>query len=222
MSKFLPRPQPIAVTRSDSSLFSSTFASDALSVFNTLPRSGRIAWRARSRPCLADPPAESPFTIVFGDERHAFRREVVRLDVVAHRFREAGAESALVRAARSGRDAVDVRAQVLVGCFRPLQHDVEPQVIVYSGGPSPPEVYSGSPSPPVTLRGGPFAPLRCGDAEWCLVYRLRATLGDDLSQVFDQPFGVLEDGLRFRRFVLEDDLQSLVQVAGDLEAVFDD
>src|SRR5207248_7165093 len=48
MSKFLPRPQPIAVTRSDSSLFSSTFASDTLSVFSTLPRSGRIACRARS------------------------------------------------------------------------------------------------------------------------------------------------------------------------------
>ena len=51
-----------AVTRSDSSLFSSTFASDALSVLSTLPRSGRIACRARSRPCLADPPAESPST----------------------------------------------------------------------------------------------------------------------------------------------------------------
>ena len=62
-SKFLPRPQPSAVTRSDSSLFSSTFASDALSVFSTLPRSGRIAWRARSRPCFAEPPAESPSTM---------------------------------------------------------------------------------------------------------------------------------------------------------------
>ena len=59
----MPRPQPSAVTRSDSSLFSSTFASDALSVFSTLPRSGRIAWRLRSRPCFADPPAESPSTM---------------------------------------------------------------------------------------------------------------------------------------------------------------
>src|SRR6476646_3332971 len=63
MSKFFPSPQPIAVTRSDSSLFSSTLASEALSVFSTLPRSGRIAWRARSRPCFADPPAESPSTM---------------------------------------------------------------------------------------------------------------------------------------------------------------
>ena len=32
------------------------------SVFMTLPRSGRMACFARSRPCLADPPAESPST----------------------------------------------------------------------------------------------------------------------------------------------------------------
>ena len=62
-SKFLPSPQPSAVTRSASSLFSSTLLSDALSVLSTLPRSGRIAWRVRSRPCLADPPAESPSTM---------------------------------------------------------------------------------------------------------------------------------------------------------------
>jgi hypothetical protein len=43
-------------------LFSSTFEIDALSAFSALPRSGRIACRARSRPCLADPPAESPST----------------------------------------------------------------------------------------------------------------------------------------------------------------
>ena len=36
----------------------------------------------------------------------------------------------LVRAARSGRDAVHVRPQVLVGRFRPLQHEVEPQPLV--------------------------------------------------------------------------------------------
>src|SRR5580658_146986 len=44
-SKFLPSPQPSAVTRSESSLFSSTFASDALSVLSTFPRSGRFACR---------------------------------------------------------------------------------------------------------------------------------------------------------------------------------
>ena len=36
---------------------------DALSVFSTLPRSGRIACMERSRPCFADPPAESPSTM---------------------------------------------------------------------------------------------------------------------------------------------------------------
>ena len=34
----------------------------AFSVFNTLPRNGKIAWNLRSRPCLAEPPAESPST----------------------------------------------------------------------------------------------------------------------------------------------------------------
>ena len=33
-------------------MFSSTFASDALSVFSTLPRSGRIAWRLAIAPLL--------------------------------------------------------------------------------------------------------------------------------------------------------------------------
>ena len=69
----------------------------------------------------------SAFANVFGGERHAFRRQVVRLDEVADRLAEAGAQPVLVRAARSGRDAVDVRAQVLVGAFRPLQHEIEPQ-----------------------------------------------------------------------------------------------
>lgn len=34
----------------------------AFAVFKTLPRSGKIAWNLRSRPCLAEPPAESPST----------------------------------------------------------------------------------------------------------------------------------------------------------------
>src|SRR5699024_2310295 len=34
----------------------------AFSVLITLPLKGRIAWKRRSRPCLADPPAEYPST----------------------------------------------------------------------------------------------------------------------------------------------------------------
>ncbi len=205
-------PQPSAVTRSASSLFSSTLASVMPSVFITLPRSGRIACLARSRPCLAEPPAESPSTTnsslssrlalvqslslpgrlrrpvvavlrvtsacaarlasraraarmmraddrlgdgavviqpvlerrphrridgrqhlgvvqpilglplelrlgdeqaehagqpladVLGGQRHALRRQVVRVDVVAHRLAEAGAQAVLVRAAGAGRE----------------------------------------------------------------------------------------------------------------------
>ena len=43
-------------------MFSSTLARGALSTLRTFPRSGSIACRARSRPCLAEPPAESPST----------------------------------------------------------------------------------------------------------------------------------------------------------------
>ena len=35
----------------------------ARSTFKILPRSGRMAWNLRSRPCLAEPPAESPSTM---------------------------------------------------------------------------------------------------------------------------------------------------------------
>ena len=31
-------------------------------VFKTFPRKGNIAWNLRSRPCFAEPPAESPST----------------------------------------------------------------------------------------------------------------------------------------------------------------
>src|SRR5258706_14083856 len=34
----------------------------AFCTLRILPRSGRIAWKLRSRPCLAEPPAESPST----------------------------------------------------------------------------------------------------------------------------------------------------------------
>ena len=71
--------------------------------------------------------ADQAFADVLGRERHAFRREVVRLDEVAHRLAEAGAEAVLVRAARCRRDAVDVAAHVLVGRLRPLQRDIEPR-----------------------------------------------------------------------------------------------
>ena len=33
-----------------------------MGMIKILPRSGRIAWKSRLRPCLAEPPAESPST----------------------------------------------------------------------------------------------------------------------------------------------------------------
>ncbi len=48
---------------SPSSLLPDSLASLAWNVLSTLPRNGRIAWVRRSRPCLAEPPAESPSTM---------------------------------------------------------------------------------------------------------------------------------------------------------------
>src|SRR5699024_85981 len=45
------------------SLFDKIRSKRAFSTFKILPLSGRIAWKCLSRPCFADPPAESPSTI---------------------------------------------------------------------------------------------------------------------------------------------------------------
>ena len=71
-----------------------------------------------------------PFANVVGGERHALRREVVRLDEIAHRLADSGAQAVLVRAARGGGDAVDVAADVLVGGLGPLQDAVEPEAVL--------------------------------------------------------------------------------------------
>src|SRR5207302_563070 len=67
------------------------------------------------------------FPDVLGGDRDAFWREVVGLDEVADRFAQTGAKSVLVRAARRGRDAIDVRAEVLVGRLGPLKHEIAPR-----------------------------------------------------------------------------------------------
>ena len=54
---------PSAVTSVRIAWFWSILSSRAFSTFRILPHSGRIAWNRRSRPCLADPPAESPSTM---------------------------------------------------------------------------------------------------------------------------------------------------------------
>ena len=56
-------PVPIAVISAWISLFESTLSMRFFSTLMIFPRSGRIAWVLRSRPCLAEPPAESPSTM---------------------------------------------------------------------------------------------------------------------------------------------------------------
>jgi hypothetical protein len=67
-------PVPMAVIMVRISAFSSTLSSRAFSTLISLPRIGRMAWNRRSRPCLAEPPAESPSTMYsLGVRRVAIR-----------------------------------------------------------------------------------------------------------------------------------------------------
>ena len=55
-------PQPRAVISVATSWEESILSKRAFSTLRILPFSGRIAWFLRLRPCLAEPPAESPST----------------------------------------------------------------------------------------------------------------------------------------------------------------
>ena len=116
----------------------------------------------------------------------------MRIDVVADGLAEAGAQTVLVRAARAGRDAVDVAAHVLVGGFGPLEHGVEPR------------------------------PALAVQHEGTLVHGLRAAVLHDLREEVGEPLLVLIGDLRLVDFVLEGDLHALVDVADDLEPLGDD
>src|ERR671921_758248 len=62
MSNSSRMPVPMAVISGWISVFESTLSMRFFSTLMILPRSGRIACVLRSRPCLAEPPAESPST----------------------------------------------------------------------------------------------------------------------------------------------------------------
>jgi len=62
----------------------------------------------------AEDPDEA-FADVLGGERHALRREIVRVDEIADGLAQTGTEPVLVGPSRSGRNAVDIAAEVLVG-----------------------------------------------------------------------------------------------------------
>jgi len=63
MSNSLPTPHPNACVRSVISAFARILSRVALMTLRILPRKGRMAWVSRLRPCLAEPPAESPSTM---------------------------------------------------------------------------------------------------------------------------------------------------------------
>src|SRR6478735_5423990 len=63
MSKSSRTPEPSAVISAWISVFCRTLSMRDFSTLRILPRSGSTACVARSRPCLAEPPAESPSTM---------------------------------------------------------------------------------------------------------------------------------------------------------------
>src|SRR5918911_1380775 len=56
----MPVPRAVIIRRISSE--ESILSRRAFSTFRILPLSGSTAWKRRSRPCLAEPPAESPST----------------------------------------------------------------------------------------------------------------------------------------------------------------
>ena len=62
---------------------------------------------------------------VLGRDGDALREKLVRLDIVAHGLRHARTEPVLVRAAGRSRNAVHIRAHVLLGGFGPDQGELE-------------------------------------------------------------------------------------------------
>src|SRR5699024_11693786 len=60
-SSAIPVPNAVIIIRT--SYFVKILSNRAFSTFKIFPRNGKIAWKCRSRPDLADPPAESPSTI---------------------------------------------------------------------------------------------------------------------------------------------------------------
>ena len=84
-------------------------------MFSTLPRNGNIAWKFRSRPCLALPPAESPSTMNNSDLPRPDERQSLSLpgnmarDVLVLRETDSDAarDAALARADAMMRATID-------------------------------------------------------------------------------------------------------------------
>ena len=62
-SRLRPMPVPSAMISVRISSLVSILSKRAFSTLRILPFSGRMAWNLRSRPCFAEPPAESPSTM---------------------------------------------------------------------------------------------------------------------------------------------------------------
>src|SRR5437868_4761565 len=137
-------PVPSAAINVPISAELSILSGRARSTFRILPRSGRIAWYLRLRPCLAEPPAESPSTMNSSDRagsrswqsaslpgreaksRAPLRRVSSRALRAASRAAEPGEMAAAV-ALRNVVGETQHRLVIAVGPFHgDLQHDAVP------------------------------------------------------------------------------------------------
>src|SRR5437667_6577 len=129
-SSFTPAPSAVMMLRISS--LARILSMRAFSTFRILPRMGRMAWKRRSRPCFADPPAESPSTMYSSHSSGLSQAQSASLpgSEPPSRMVLRRARSRDVRAALDGVDVVDERQQRLaVGIVvleRHLHRDVVP------------------------------------------------------------------------------------------------
>src|SRR5260370_1251099 len=124
-------PQPNAVMSVPTSADASILSKRAFSTLRIFPLSGRIACVRRSRPCLAEPPAESPSTknISRGRDFFLLRGEFL-FDVVVQGARQGSAVAREVRTAVLLRNIVRVAKHALLIRIVPLHGDFDLRVAV--------------------------------------------------------------------------------------------
>ena len=118
-------PQPSAVISVPTSADDSILSKRARSTFRILPLSGRIACVRRSRPCLAEPPAESPSTMKSSDSAGSFSWQSASLPgrpaMSSAPLRRVSSRA--LRAASRARAASMILSTMALACVRVLEQE---------------------------------------------------------------------------------------------------
>ncbi len=124
-------PVPRAEITSRMASCPSILSGRAFSTFRILPKSGRMAWNRRSRPCLAEPPAESPSTMNSSDSSGS------RLEQSASLPGSVPLSSALLRCTRSRAFRAASRARLATRHFSMIRFASEGFSSRYCASASP-------------------------------------------------------------------------------------